>query len=144
MTDSTVWWVLTGVAVAIEMVTGTFYLLMLAVGLAAAAIAAHFGASLVVQIAVAAVVGGAACIALHLIRGKPSHDDVEANRNINLDIGETVHVAAWSAEGTSNVQYRGANWAVVTASDYTAPEPGLHRVRELDGNRLVLEPTTVT
>ncbi len=143
MTDSTVWWVLAGAAVAIEMVTGTFYLLMLAVGLVAAAIAAHLGTPLVVQIAVAAVVGGAACITLLLIRGKPTHNDVEANRNINLDIGETVQVDAWNPDRTSNVQYRGANWAVVAALGYTATEPGLHRVRELDGSRLVLEPTTV-
>jgi membrane protein implicated in regulation of membrane protease activity len=142
MNNSTVWWVLTGAAVAIEMVTGTFYLLMLAVGLAAAAIASHFGASLVVQIAVAAVVGGAACIALNLIRGKPSHDDVEANRDINLDIGETVQVDAWNPDRTARVQYRGANWAVVAASGYTATEPGSHRIRELDGNRLVVEPLT--
>ncbi len=140
MSDSTVWWVLAGVAVAVEMVTGTFYLLMLAVGLSAAAIAAHVGASLVVQVAVAAVVGGAACITLHLIRGKPSRGDTEANRNINLDIGETVQVATWNADRTANVQYRGANWAVVAANGYAITAPGAHRVCELDGNRLVVEP----
>ena len=33
MAESTIWWLLAGAAVALELVTGTFYLLMLAVGL---------------------------------------------------------------------------------------------------------------
>jgi membrane protein implicated in regulation of membrane protease activity len=36
---ATVWWVVTGVLVAVELATGSFYLLMLALGAAAAAIA---------------------------------------------------------------------------------------------------------
>jgi membrane protein implicated in regulation of membrane protease activity len=39
MAESSIWWLMTGAAVAIELVTGTFYLLMFAVGLAAAAVA---------------------------------------------------------------------------------------------------------
>jgi membrane protein implicated in regulation of membrane protease activity len=40
---TTVWWVLAGIAVAVELATGTFYLLMLALGLAAGAVASHLG-----------------------------------------------------------------------------------------------------
>lgn len=32
MSDATIWWVLTGVLVALELATGTFYLLMLGLG----------------------------------------------------------------------------------------------------------------
>ena len=32
MADSTLWWLLAGSAIALELFTGTFYLLMLAVG----------------------------------------------------------------------------------------------------------------
>src|SRR3954453_2841510 len=46
MADSTVWWLLAGAAVAVELVTGTFYLLMLAIGHAARANAAPAGARL--------------------------------------------------------------------------------------------------
>ena len=38
MAESTVWWLLAGVAVAAELVTGTFYLLMIALGLASGAL----------------------------------------------------------------------------------------------------------
>ena len=41
---STLWWVLAGVLVIAELLTGTFYLLMLALGSVAAAGAAHAGA----------------------------------------------------------------------------------------------------
>ena len=40
LNPSTFWWVAAGVAVAAELATGTFYLLMFALGLAAAALAA--------------------------------------------------------------------------------------------------------
>ena len=43
MQASTIWWVLTGVVIATELATGTIYLLMISVGLAAGAIAAHLG-----------------------------------------------------------------------------------------------------
>jgi membrane protein implicated in regulation of membrane protease activity len=58
MTESTIWWLLTGGAVAVELLTGTFYLLMLAIGLAAAAVSAHLGLGLIGQLVVAAVMGG--------------------------------------------------------------------------------------
>ena len=62
MADSTLWWLLTGAAVAVELLTGTFYLLMLAIGLGAAALAVHAGASMAVQLALAALVGGGAVV----------------------------------------------------------------------------------
>jgi membrane protein implicated in regulation of membrane protease activity len=52
MAESTVWWLLTGLTVAVELVTGTFYLLMLAIGMAVAALSAHLGASLSTQFVV--------------------------------------------------------------------------------------------
>ncbi|HEU6455220.1 MAG TPA: NfeD family protein, partial [Roseateles sp.] len=42
-TDATTWWIAAGVLVAIELGTGTIYLLMLAVGAVAGALAAHLG-----------------------------------------------------------------------------------------------------
>jgi hypothetical protein len=67
---STIWWLMAGSAVAVELVTGTFYLLMLAIGLASAALAAHLGASITLQFLSAAVVGGGAIVGWHLLRGR--------------------------------------------------------------------------
>src|SRR4051794_34211163 len=70
MADSTLWWLLAGAAVAVELLTGTFYLLMLAIGLVAGALAAYSGADQTIQLVVAALVGGGAVIAWHLKRGR--------------------------------------------------------------------------
>ena len=141
MADSTLWWLLAGAAVAVELLTGTFYLLMLAIGLAAGALAASFGASVPVQLVSAAVVGGAAVSAWHVRRGRrPDEPAASANRDVNLDIGETVQVHGWNEDGTATVKYRGANWTVVALGG-TSQGPGTYRVREVVGSRLVVEKT---
>ena len=38
MSDPTLWWMLAGIAVIVELLSGTFYLLMLATGMVAAAL----------------------------------------------------------------------------------------------------------
>jgi len=139
MSDSTLWWLLTGAAVALELFTGTFYLLMLAVGLAAGALAAHAGAGTVVQIVVAAAVGSAAVVAWYLAkRRKPTDPSARALRSVNLDVGEVIQIDAWLPDGTANVKYRGAQWTAIHRPG-SPPLPGSHRVAELVGNRLLVD-----
>ncbi|OYU44422.1 MAG: hypothetical protein CFE44_13040 [Burkholderiales bacterium PBB4] len=139
MAQPTLWWLLAGISVAVELLAGTFYLLMMAIGFAAAALAAHLGAGPVQQMLAAAVVGGGAVVAWHLKRDRSrSEPPAQANVNVNLDIGETVQVSAWNAEGTASVQYRGANWTVIHRPGMPSG-PGAHRVIEVVGNRLLVE-----
>ncbi|MDE2416232.1 MAG: NfeD family protein [Burkholderiales bacterium] len=141
MAESTIWWLLTGGAVAVELLTGTFYLLMLALGLAAAAVVAHLGASLVMQLVVAALVGGGAVVFWHVRQGKMGAElPAQANPNVNMDIGEVLQVNVWKADGTADVQYRGAHWTAIHRTGIT-PSTGLHRVSEIIGNRLLLDKT---
>lgn len=139
MEESTLWWLLAGATVALELLTGTFYLLMLAIGLVAGALAAHTGASLPTQLIVAAVVGGGAVAAWHTVRRKnPPAAHAAGNRDVNLDVGETVYVESWKPDGTATVRYRGAQWTVTSATGQ--PEgTGAHMVREVVGNRLIVE-----
>jgi membrane protein implicated in regulation of membrane protease activity len=139
MAESTIWWLLAGTAIGIELVTGTFYLLMLSVGLGAAAIAAHAGASFTVQIVVAASVGAGTVLAWRRYKqSTPSSPPASSNSDVNLDIGGTVHVDTWDANGSANVKYRGANWEVLSASmgPLTA---GTHQIVEVVGSRLVVK-----
>ena len=139
MAESTIWWLFAGAAIVVELLTGTFYLLMLSLGLVGAATAAHLGANLVVQFVVAAVGGGGAVVVWHIRQGRrPPAPAASTNRDVNLDIGETVQVQAWHADGTATVQYRGANWTVIHRSG-NAPSSGAHRVTEVIGSRLVVE-----
>jgi len=139
MSGATGWWVVAGVLVAAELATGTFYLLMLALGAAAAALAAHLGMAFGGQLLVAALVGGGAVAAWHVKRGRePAAAPASENRDVNLDIGETVQVAEWNADGTAQVNYRGASWAVRYAG-HGAPHPGAHVIHAIEGSRLLVE-----
>ncbi len=139
MAESTLWWLFAGIAVGIELATGTFYLLMLAIGLAAAATAAHLGASSTTQIVVAALVGVGAVLGWRAYKlTKPCNLPANANRDVNLDIGETVQVDAWNSDGSANVKYRGANWSVAGVSGDVLTT-GPHRVIEVVGSRLIVQ-----
>ena len=139
MAESTIWWLLAGTAVAVELVTGTFYLLMLAIGLAGGAIAAHVGAPPTAQLIFAALVGGGAVAGWHVKRSKEPQGPVASeNRDVNLDIGEVVHIESWKSDGTASIKYRGANWTAIPVEG-SIPVAGPHRVREVVGNRLVVE-----
>lgn len=136
-----VWWIATGVTVAAELATGTFYLLMIALGLAAGALAGHFGWAQPYQFLVAAVVGGGATAIWHwrrVSRAGPALPTA-SDRDVNLDIGERVHVASWAADGTARVRYRGSMWAA-RLQPGAPPVGGEHVVAAVEGNWLVLAP----
>ena len=54
--ESTQWWLMAGVLVVAELATGSFYLLMIALGAVAGALAAHAGFQIEVELVTAAVV----------------------------------------------------------------------------------------
>lgn len=138
MAESTLWWMLAGALVALELFTGTFYLLMLALGLVAGAVAAHMGSGFTAQLVSAAVIGSAAVVALYLSkRRQPGDPSVRSLRCVNLDVGEIIQVDMWQADGTASVKYRGAQWTAVRAPG-SPPEPGAYQVTELVGSRLMV------
>ena len=97
MAESTVWWVLAGGIVAVELLTGTFYLLMLSFGFVAAAISGPCGRH-----------NGNSTRRRGSLQQRLSHRlatlpkvkppmSVSANTNQdgNLDVGETIQIDAW-------------------------------------------------
>ena len=139
MEASTLWWVLVGLTLVAELLTGTIYLLMICLGLAAGAIAAHLGLDLPLQIVVAAVVGVLGVTAARRIRRMRSSGlPPSADPDMNLDIGETVTVTQWESDGTSRINYRGSQWTAALRAG-AMPTPGQYRVVELQGNRLVVD-----
>jgi membrane protein implicated in regulation of membrane protease activity len=140
---STFWWVAAGIAVAAELGTGTLYLLMIALGLAAGAVAAHLGAGGSAQVATVAAVGAAATVVWHWRRTRRGAEPMPApvNRDVNLDIGERVHVDAWAPDRTARVHYRGTGWSARLVPGAT-PRAGEHRVAAVEGNWLVLAPAS--
>lgn len=137
--SATAWWVLAGLLVAAELLTGTFYLLMVALGLAGAALAAHLGLSFTIQLLAAALLGGGSTAAWHWHRARqPRSAPAHMNRDVNLDIGERVTVNAWAADGTARVNYRGSTWTARLSPDSTSDATGSYVVASVEGNHLVL------
>ena len=141
MAESTVWWLLAGAAVALELVTGTFFLLMLAVGLSAGALAAHMGLGMSAQLVAAALVGGGAVVGWHKWRKmRPPAAPAAANKDVNLDIGQTVWIDHWDRDGKATVKYRGADWSASMSTPTPDAAAGKYRIVAVEGSRLIVEP----
>ncbi|WP_354682285.1 NfeD family protein [Cupriavidus necator] len=135
-----IWFVAAVGLVIIELNTGTFYLLMVAVGLAAAGVGALMGLSAAAQTVTAAVVAAVLIAGLRRTRlGKLRRGNAATDPNVNLDIGQELDVPAWDAHRRARVPYRGADWTVELAPDCTAA-PGRHRIVAVRGSTLVVSP----
>ena len=144
MSNPTLWWLLAGITIAVELATGTFYLLMICIGMIAAALAAHLGVPMAGQIITAAIVGGGAVVIWHWQGNKkPKSLHANANPDVHIDIGQHVTVTEWHNDGTTSVKYRGSNWTAVLAHKLkagAAPDAGQYRIKEISGNQLLIEP----
>jgi len=138
MSDWSMWFGAAGLIVILELLSGTFYLLMIAIGVATGGAAAWLGAGSEVQLLVAAVVGVLATAALHRSRYGYRARQVDAARDpgVNLDIGQTIQVPEWQ-DGMARVMYRGALWDVELAPGAPAA-PGQFVIREVRGSRLIV------
>ena len=122
--------------------TGTADLLLGGRGCAAGARPAHAGLGGTGQVATAALLGAACTAAWHFKRARsPRSAPSESNRDVNIDIGETLQVDAWAADGSARVPYRGAAWTVRYAGPGT-PAPGAHVIVAVQGNQLRVAPAT--
>jgi len=137
MHDWTYWLIGAGILIVAELFIGTFYLLMIALGLLAGALAAWLGAGGPLQTLAAACVGVLATLVLRRTRyARPGRFKAANDPSINLDIGQRVTVPAWHAR-RARAMYRGALWDVELRAG--APEePGEFEIVEVQGNRLIV------
>jgi membrane protein implicated in regulation of membrane protease activity len=132
------WWVLALGLGILELISGTFYLLVLAAGSAAGGIAAMAGAPAWGQLAAAAGVSLAGVAVVRRMRtGAAGTTRSGRNPDMLADVGERVHVEAWGEDGRARVRYRGTDWTAELAPGEAAA-PGEHTIREVAGNRLIL------
>lgn len=101
-----VWWIAAAVLVGAELVTGTFYLLAVGVAAALGGMAAWLGAGVPLQYLIAGGCGVVLTMAAHQWRLRRAPQPPQ----VPLDVGQTVHVQAWNADGTARVAYRGTSW----------------------------------
>ena len=137
MADWIMWLIAAGVLVALELFSGTFYLLMVALGALAGALVAFLRVDWPGQMLAAALVAIVATVLLRRRRrNEPAQVEAARDPNVNLDIGQSVQVPHWEGH-TARVMYRGAMWDVELAPG-EAPEPGTYRIREIRGSRLIV------
>lgn len=116
MSSYWMWWIAGAVLIAAELMTGTFYLLVLGLALACGGLAAWFGADVPVQWLLAAALGVAGTVLLH--RWKRSVAATTPPQK-GLDIGQMVQVQNWGPSGTARVAYRGSTWDAEVAAPGT-------------------------
>ena len=132
-------WVIAGFCLVIaELLTGTFYLLVIGFGAFAAALVAWLGGNPLVQTLVGGIVAIAGTGYVHrFVRaGRPAGD---ARENL-LDRGQPVVLEGWSNEaaGLARVRYRGTSWdARVPAPERPSPGSTLY-IDSQEGNMLVV------
>ncbi len=142
MDASNFWWIAAVVLVGLELATGTFYLLMLSLGMAAAALAAYFGVSSTMQIGIAAGVGTASAVALYAWRRSRGTASAVADQSQNtLDYGQSVAVTADALTALgATVQYRGTQWQA-QSDDGSPLNPGRYTITRVEGNHLIIAPS---
>ncbi len=134
-----VWFIAGFVLLVAELMTGTFYLLVIALAFAGAGVAHLVGASMALQLVVAALIGFGGAIALRRSRLGRSSD--AANPLQNMDLGERLHIDAWSEARTARAQYRGAPWDAELAAGEAAVG-GEFEIIEVRANRLIVKHVT--
>ena len=148
MTQWMMWATAAGLLVILELFSGTFYLLMIAIGMAFGAVAAYAGLASGMQLLIAAAVGAATTVTLNRSKfGKMSRTNSARDPNVNLDIGQSINVDHWTmrpdGSAFARVLYRGAQWDVDYAGAGTAL-PGAQVITEIRGSRLLVAPHSTT
>jgi membrane protein implicated in regulation of membrane protease activity len=117
-------WVIAGFAlVIIELMTGSFYLLVFGMGAFAGALAAFFGAPFLVQVLAAGLVAIAGGGWVH--RWHKSHNRNPESANA-IDIGQPVTFERWLSKSArvARIRYRGTDWEARVQPSAAEPEAG--------------------
>lgn len=140
MHDWMIWFGMAGILVIAEIFTGTFYLLMIALGALAGGVAGLAGFAFSLQMVVAAIVGAIVTFFLRKSSfGKQRRLPAARDPNVNLDIGQTVHVKQWQGN-QARAMYRGAMWDIELMPG-AAAIAGAFVIREIRGSHLIVANT---
>jgi len=128
-----VWWIVIAIAlVTVELLTGTFYLLVLGVAAAGGAALAYFAMPFWVQAGFATAIAALGVVLVHHYRAaNPSITGSNA-----IDIGQRVTLESWinEAEGLARVHYRGTLWDAKVAGPRASGTT--YYIRGVDGSTL--------
>lgn len=136
MTIHYLWFIAAAILVGVEMMTGTFYLLVLAAAAIVGGILAFFGLDFWWQVGGTALCAVLGTYALYVWKKKNA---TQPKLSPNLDVGQRVRVNEWREDGSARVTYRGAQWDAVLESEIT-PKRDQMVIVATRGSQLVLGP----
>ena len=139
MMDLPLAWLIAGIALIVtELVTGTFYLLVLGIAALVGAGIGYAGGSHLWQAIAAAVIAVAGVVWVQQYRKRSAASPMRG-----LDVGQPAVFESWvnRTAGQARVKYRDALWDAHVAAD-AAGEPGeILYVTAVDGNTLKVSKT---
>jgi membrane protein implicated in regulation of membrane protease activity len=133
------WWAVAGIALIIaELITGTFYLLVIGVAALAGAVAAFYNPSFWLQAEIAAAVAIAGVIGVTRYRKAQM-----SAPSVALDVGQSVVLDSWISEKDrlARVRYRNALWDARLLDEEGAEAGHVLYIRHVDGNTLHVSTT---
>jgi membrane protein implicated in regulation of membrane protease activity len=138
MTEDVLWAILGLALIVVELLTGTFYLLVLGIAAFGSALAAWTGQGFPVQVIVGSVLAVGGCYGAHIYRAKNAKGQMAS-----LDAGQPASFENWVDEGArlARVRYRGASWEALVEPEAgsSTPAPGaLLYVLSTNGNTLTV------
>lgn len=129
------WFLLAFGLLALEMATGTFYMLIVSIALGLAGIAALLGLNLPLQITLSAVASILGTVILRRMKGIRTGKMISQS----LDIGQSVRVISWREDGVARVYYRGTEWDAELESPCSSRD-GVLYIKAVQGSKLILTP----
>lgn len=132
-------WLLLGLAlIIVEIMTGTFVLLMFGIGAIAAAVAAWAGLSFSAQTGIASVALVISSFVVNAVVRRRRAAARARGDNGPMDVGQTAKFEAWVSESSrlARVSYRDASWEAVVEGEDTPVGGAVLRIVAVEGNRL--------
>ena len=130
-----IWLIVAGILLIAELLTGTFYLLMLALASVVTWFAMQAGAGFLMQAVVFLISSSVLIYITRRLRVQLNQKN-KPNLADQLDTGEIISVRHWT-EGVGKTYYRGAHWSVVMDQpDEAALTDANYRIVKLDGIRI--------
>lgn len=131
-------WLIIAIALVIaEVLTGTFYLLVLGFSAFIACIAQWFGFEFLGQTIAFLMTAIAIIIPLYVHRKKLKLQE----KTFDLDAGETVVIEQWE-NGVGQTRYRGTTWqaTLLEQGQENTSSSNLYVIVRIDGSRLLVKP----
>ncbi len=132
--DSSLAWLVAGIALVIaELVTGTFYLLVLGVAALVAGGVAYGGGGFLVQVIVAGAIAIAGVFWIRSRRLARATPDMPS-----LDVGQPVTLDSWvnRDDRLARVKYRDALWDAVIDGEFRGETGEVFYIRSVSGSTL--------